>query len=1190
MRFTPRPQTSLIWFILVLGVFLIIPALSLGQLRSAASFGTTHNGASLANSQSPATSIAPKAAFALSSQPVENQPIGTSPVTYHGGPVEHVMYAYVIFWLPPGYHYEPSGSDAVFESLVARYFSDVGGSNLTQLLVQYPDNVNASPSSSVVFGGDFVDTSPYPAAGTTSAPLLGQDMVSEIESVASSGSLPMGVDDAYFVFTANGINVCEDQGATMCTFPTTAQPAGFCAYHSYLDSTGLSPFAVLPVNPSGITGGCQIPSSVTTVFPNADSVADSAINLASQEQVDMQSDPILSSWYATSITGEISDKCAGVFGAVNTTTGANVLIDDHEYLVQEEWSNAVGSCTLIPPPTESATVSLVPFTQSNPLSSNNFFQLSYAIGKQLVSVQYISGEITIQADPNTSISISGESSKSSGGEKWCFDVSCQGDVVSLGATAANVALTYYDLLEQNVYQATSDSSVPTTYASITYYTAPSTGIFGDSDVSTTISLTDYSQYIWVVRDSNASVSSQTYEESGTQRWANPSGSWNITQSFLIPYVISYHQYLMDFNYSVVPTTTSSLVGPAVTYTSNGTAFSAVAPVAVWADAGSTYSFSNTIGSSSSTDRWVTLSGSGTGTVTSNATVSEVFYNQYLVSVSYNVTGPGGNLTAPVFTGRSFGETLSLPLNTTVGSFWLDSGSAYSVPSLLTGSNATDEWISIQNQNGTVGSSVTLVFSYYHQYAINFSYTIVGGGSPQTLPIVNYSSTNNTLSLRLSSTPSPVWVNAGTALNVSSLMSSANSSERWAYNSGSELASGPGTFVITLFHQYKVGFNSTIVGGGSPITLPSMMGFSFGQPVQTASSNNTAYLWLDAGSTYGLPSSLGSTSSERWLTLSNTTGVVSAPIFISVKYYNQFMISVSYSTTYGADPSGGPSVTVMYFGAAASIPVNQTANEVWADANSTASLPAQLPGSNSGERWATNSTVTGTVATGLTLDPSYANEFMVSLSTNPPSIPVVLSSSSGWYDAQSSLIVSLLPGRGWSFESWTGSGTGAYSGTVPGLALTVNSPITETANFYTALTITAPSDGSVTYSFSNTTGSVGSGQSKIVWVPPGQPLSMSANPFPVFYAFSSWVGNLTASPNATVVAQNPYSFSVGAPASLAVSFKVNILGIVIVAVVVIVAVASVFMLRRRNRPQEEALYPEEYSEEEGGTLETIEENT
>ena len=125
-------------------------------------------------------------------------------------------------------------------------------------MVQYPDNINASPSTSVSFGGGFVDTTPYPHAGTTASPLLGQDIINEIGKIISSGSLPSGVNDIYYIFTANGINSCEDQAMTLCTFATTLQPSGFCSYHSYFQSAALVPFVDMPVNPSGITGGCQI--------------------------------------------------------------------------------------------------------------------------------------------------------------------------------------------------------------------------------------------------------------------------------------------------------------------------------------------------------------------------------------------------------------------------------------------------------------------------------------------------------------------------------------------------------------------------------------------------------------------------------------------------------------------------------------------------------------------------------------------------------------------------------------------------------------------------------------------------------------------------------------------------------------------------------------------------------------------
>jgi len=1171
MRLVQTRRSLIVWLLILFAVFLFVgPLLASGQLRSAVASSTN--------------------ASSHSSTSVQAAPVDGSPLTYHGGPVQHIQYVYAIFWLPVGQHYELVGNDSKFESLISRYFNDVSGSNITRLMIEYPDDINASPSANVVYGGGFVDTTPYPHPGTTTAPILGNDVVNEIQKIVNSGALPTGVDDSYYVFTANGLNVCEDSALTLCTFATSQQPAGFCAYHSSVDT---SPYALISVNPNGIAGGCQISISGVVSYPNNDVIADSAISLVSQEQLNMQSDPYSNSWYDTSSTTEVSNKCAGQYGNVNLTSGYNIIMNGHQYILQQEWSNDAGGCTLTPPVTATIQVTLTPYAHSNALSPTNYFPLTYAIGKQLFVVQYSTFSVTINADPNTSLTIGPMSSNSNNGlERWCLDSACSGLVMSLGTGVSSISPSYYDLVEQNVYEATSDNSQPTTFAVITYQTAPVKPLL--PPVMNSVNLASFSQYIWVLRGSTASVSKQSYPANPTtQLWINPAASWNVSQPYQIPLVISYHQYAMSFGFSVIPPTGATLTGPTVSFTNNGQPNTTIAGSKVWADAGSSYSYGTSLGSSTNSERWVSIAGSGTGKVTGAASVSNAYYNQFAVTVNYKLNGPASS-SPPKFTAYSFGANLTVPLSSSSNLFWLDANSTYSIMNLLPGSNSTERWVSTQTGIGMITGPQTLDFTYYHQYSLNFSFSIVGGGSPSTLPVVNYSSFNSTSSLKLSSSPSPVWVNAGSTLNASAAMISTNSTERWAYSSGSQVASMPGTYEIKLYHQFQVGF-SVQLNGGTPSTMPVTNAFSFGHgisitpsPVAASNSTNSSapfkYYWLDAGSSYSLPASLGSGSSERFLTLSNSTGVISAPQTVVVKYYNQYIITLGYSVINGANPSGGPFATISLFGRPVSVVVNQTSGQVWADGGSTVSLPSQLPGSTNNERWSTNSTVSGLVAPSLSITPTYDHQFMVNLVANPSGAPVVLSEQSGWYDSGSTLTVSAIAGRGWAFEGWLGQGVGTYTGNFSQLFLTVTTPITETANFYTALSISAPSTGSVTYSFGNVTGTIRGGATKTVYVPPGQPLSMFATPFPVFYAFSSWSGNLTGGPNASSIVQNPYTFSVNAPTALNVAFKINLLGIIIVVVVVIVAVASVFMLRLRNRPQQEE-YSEEYSE--GETLEATE---
>ena len=81
-----------------------------------------------------------------------------SHLTYHGGPVmSGTMQVYAIFWEPTGSSVSPT-----YNSLITRYFGDVGSSPLYQNTAQYQD-ANGNRPSGAVLGGSWVDTTPYPS-------------------------------------------------------------------------------------------------------------------------------------------------------------------------------------------------------------------------------------------------------------------------------------------------------------------------------------------------------------------------------------------------------------------------------------------------------------------------------------------------------------------------------------------------------------------------------------------------------------------------------------------------------------------------------------------------------------------------------------------------------------------------------------------------------------------------------------------------------------------------------------------------------------------------------------------------------------------------------------------------------------------------------------------------------------------
>ena len=55
-------------------------------------------------------------------------------------------------------------------------------------------------------------------------------------------------------------------------------------------------------------------------------------------------------------------------------------------------------------------------------------------------------------------------------------------------------------------------------------------------------------------------------------------------------------------------------------------------------------------------------------------------------------------------------------------------------------------------------------------------------------------------------------------------------------------------------------------------------------------------------------------------------------------------------------------------------------------------------------------------------------------------------ASGWKNSGAAVSIRAKPSRNYSFNSWSGSGTGSFSGTTNRASITMGGPITETATF------------------------------------------------------------------------------------------------------------------------------------------------
>lgn len=266
-------------------------------------------------------------------------------VSYHNGDVMNTFTGYVVFWTPPGKHLEPNGSDTRFRSLVSQYLNDVGGTPFYGLLTQYWDA--AGPVRNVArLGGTYVDTRPYPHAGTRANPLSEADIYHEIELDIESQHWPVKPGVGFALVTAYGVESCSTLDSNRsCSFPLS-NDAGYCAYHSsndYTNSTSTTdyfPFMLIANVPQ-----CDyLPTFSQGPAPYGDPLADAAIDSLSHEQFEMVSNPGGGGWYDKNDNSEIGDKCETSFGYPARDGSTVRLANGHGYALQREWNSASSSC------------------------------------------------------------------------------------------------------------------------------------------------------------------------------------------------------------------------------------------------------------------------------------------------------------------------------------------------------------------------------------------------------------------------------------------------------------------------------------------------------------------------------------------------------------------------------------------------------------------------------------------------------------------------------------------------------------------------------------------------------------------------------------------------------------------------------------------------------------------------------
>ncbi|HTX31360.1 MAG TPA: hypothetical protein VMD09_08235 [Solirubrobacteraceae bacterium] len=289
-----------------------------------------------------------------------------TPAVYHGGPVmSGGVTVHTIFWDPVGHPFQgsPGAGIPTYPGLIEQFFTDVGADdgssgactssdcNVFTIERQYGSgttvggvspgayNVSYNPATDAVN-----DANPYPpqadqcaSPSGTAVCLTDQEVRAEIDNVIQgTPGTPRGLTNLWIVFLPPGVDECVGPGEC----GTNA----FAAYHSVSDlrahgvtiyAVAIDPIIETPVGPGADPEG----------FPDAEVTVD-AISHETNEAI---TDPEGNGWMDPNGM-EVADKCetgpqvGTPLGFASDGSPYNQVINGHQYLLQEIWSDASEGC------------------------------------------------------------------------------------------------------------------------------------------------------------------------------------------------------------------------------------------------------------------------------------------------------------------------------------------------------------------------------------------------------------------------------------------------------------------------------------------------------------------------------------------------------------------------------------------------------------------------------------------------------------------------------------------------------------------------------------------------------------------------------------------------------------------------------------------------------------------------------
>ncbi|MDG7044489.1 MAG: hypothetical protein JRN19_04365 [Nitrososphaerota archaeon] len=343
-------------------------------------------------------------------------------------------------------------------------------------------------------------------------------------------------------------------------------------------------------------------------------------------------------------------------------------------------------------------------------------------------------------------------------------------------------------------------------------------------------------------------------------------------------------------------------------------------------------------------------------------------------------------------------------------------------------------------SGEDGQSANTTFTLtVTGYTFELSYSAAGSGyTPPTFGY--YGSGNVSTKTTLSTTPTVYLVEPGTSWNVTNPLGGSTSQMRWVT---SQTTSGLAESNLTIRFAYQEEYYLTMVAGTGGTVAPSSGWVNAGQSVTITATPSAGYSfssWTGTGA--------GSYSGPN----NPATITMNGPITEIANFNN----GITFTTT-GMSSSATGTVLIVN---GTSYSYSQLPFTIYVSSGNTLtySWTSNVSGGTGIEYlWqstsglSTSQSGTLTVSSPGSIIGNYQEEYRLTMGTNSTAGGSV-SPSSGWFKAGQSVSITATANSGYKFSSWTGTGTGSYSGPNNPATITMNGPITEIANFYATVSI------------------------------------------------------------------------------------------------------------------------------------------